>query len=92
MEKQNTKAKSVSRTFRIPEKVDKEIIQEAAERNTTVSEVAIGRLQHSKKGLTPEMMVKVQDIVNVAVELCGNNEKLRNEITGKAEELWKILR
>lgn len=92
MEKQNTKAKSVSRTFRIPEKVDKEIIQEAAERNTTVSEVAIGRLQHSKKGLTPEMMVKVQDIVNVAVELCGNNEKLRNEITGKAEELWKILK
>ena len=92
MDTKEVKAKSVSRTFRIPEKVDKEIIQEAAERNTTVSEVAIGRLQHSKKGLTPEMMVKVQDIVNVAVELCGNNEKLRNEITGKAEELWKILK
>ena len=55
----NSKPRTVLKPIRIPEKVVKEIEQEASSKNTTFSDIANYRLQHHQNPLTPELLAKM---------------------------------
>ena len=87
------KEKTVSKAIRIQESVVEEINKEAKAQNKTFSDIANYRLKHFTRPLTPAIMAKVQDIVNMTAELVGEYaskdvESLQKEV----EELWKYVR
>lgn len=89
----NSKPRTVLKPIRIPEKVVKEIEQEASSRNTTFSDIANYRLQHHQNPLTPELLAKIQDICNHAIEAVKNNSLTMAKTTElEVSLLWKYLK
>ena len=85
---------TVQKSIRIPKKLA-ETIQMEAEKNfdNNFSDAANYRMQHFECPLTPEIVAKVQDIVNLATE---SIEQKSGEKAEKAQQevkcLWKYLR
>lgn len=88
------KEPSVPKSVRIPADVMAEIEKEAKEKfGGNVSDDINYRLKHFKSPLTPVIMVKVQNIVNTAVDTVKVNDpgkagKMQEEVN----DLWKYLR
>lgn len=84
---------SISKTIRIPVQVVRDIEQEAYEKNTTFSNVALYRLQHHENQLTPALLAKLQDIANLATEAVNESSPTKAEMAQKeVSELWKYLK
>lgn len=88
-----TKGKTILKPLRIPEPVVKDIEQEAYEKNTTFSDIAIYRLQHHENPLTPTLLAKMQDIANLATEAANQPSPTKAKIVQmEVALLWKFLK
>lgn len=84
---------TIPKTIRIPVQVVRDIEQEAYEKNTTFSNIALYRLQHHENQLTPALLVKLQDIANLATEAVNESSPTKAEMAQKeVSELWKSLK
>lgn len=54
------------KTLRIPNDTIADIEREANTNNTTFSNIAIDRLRHKDNTLTPEVLSKIQTIINLS--------------------------
>ena len=75
--------KTSSKSLRIPNDMIADIENEATEKNTTFSDIAIERMRHKGENNTPYILTEVQTIIN----LCRNGEieKAQEE----ENKLWK---
>lgn len=87
-----TKELTISKTMRIPVPVVRDMEQEAHEKDTTFSEIAINRLQHHQNQLTPALLAKLQDVANLATEAAveaspEKAEKVQQEVAAICKSL-----
>ena len=85
---------TVKKSIRIPTKLA-ETIQMEAEKDfdNNFSDATNYRMQHYKCPLTPKIVAKVQDIVNLATESIEQNSAEKAEKAQKeVKYLWKYLR
>ena len=88
------KVPSVQKSVRIPTDVMAEIEKEAKEDfGGNVSDDIVFRLRHFKAPLTPVIKVKVQNLVNKAVDTVKNIDPSKvDEMQKEVDDLWKYLR
>lgn len=88
------KEPSVPKSVRIPTDVMAEIEKEAKEKfGGNISDDINYRLKHFKSPLTPVIMVKVQNLVNTAVDTVKVNDPGKaDKMQEEANDLWKYLR
>lgn len=86
------KNQTTPKTIRIPNKTISEIENEASKKNTTFSEIAIRRLQHSDNALTPSILAKIQNVINTAMEgaKTGSVEMIE-KAQKEGNDLWKRI-
>ncbi len=88
-----TKGKTILKPLRIPEPVVRDIEQEACEKNTTFSDIAIYRLQHHENPITPALLAKLQDIANLATEAANQSSPTKAKMVQmEVALLWKSLK
>lgn len=80
------------KTLRIPNDTIADIEKEASANDTTFSDIAINRLRHKDKALTPQVLTKLQTILNRSLEgaRTGSVEKIE-EAQKEANELWEKM-
>ena len=86
------KQKKISISLRIPESIQKELGEEAEKTGTSVSKVAIYRMQHNKSVLTPAVIAKIQNIVNIATDMTNANTEATRNLQERVNELWKFVK
>lgn len=88
------KGHSVQKSVRIPTDVLAEIEKEAKEDfGGNVSDDIVFRLKHFKAPLTPVIMVKVQNLVNTAVDTVKDTDPSKaDKMQKEVDDLWKYLR
>ncbi|WP_028519297.1 hypothetical protein [Ruminococcus flavefaciens] len=87
-----SKLKSYLRTIRFPEDIVADIEREAEETGKDFSKVVIYRLRNYHKPLTPDVMVKIQNIVNHALACVLKGSRSIQGLQREVNELWKYLR
>ena len=80
------------KTLRIPNDTIADIEKEASAKDTTFSDIAINRLRHKDNALTPQVLTKLQTILNrsLAGARTGSIEKIE-EAQKEANELWEKM-
>lgn len=80
------------KTLRIPNDTIADIEKEAFAKNTTFSDIAINRLRNKDNALTPQVLTKLQTILNRSLEgaRTGSVEKIE-EAQKEANELWEKM-
>ena len=80
------------KTLRIPNDTIADIEKEASAKDTTFSDIAINRLRHKDNALTPQVLTKLQTILNRSREgaRTGSVEKIE-EAQKEANELWEKM-
>ena len=80
------------KTLRIPNDTIADIEKEASAKNTTFSDIAINRLRNKDNALTPQVLTKLQTILNRSLEgaRTGSVEKIE-EAQKEANELWERM-
>ena len=70
-----------------------DIEQTAKDKGITFSEEAVRRMKNSDSSLTPDVMVKVQNVVNLSLEAAftKSEDKAYKALEG-VNELWKSLK
>ena len=86
------KQKKISISLSIPESIQKELGEEAERTGTSVSKVAIYRMQHHKSVLTPAVIAKIQNIVNIATDMTNANTEATKNLQERVNELWKFVK
>ena len=86
------KQKKISISLRIPEGIQKELGEEAERTGTSISKVAIYRMQHHKSVLTPAVIAKIQNIVNIATDMTNANTEATKNLQERVNELWKFVK
>lgn len=88
------KEPSVPKSVRIPTDVMAEIEKEAKEKfGGNISDDINYRLKHFKAPLTPVIMVKVQNLVNTAVDTVKDTDPSKaDKMQKEVDDLWKYLR
>jgi len=80
-------------SFRASQK-DKELIGENAKNmGLNASEYMLRRCTKTESHITPEIMVKIQDIVNLACSLAGEEDSyFAGYLRERVKELWYLLK
>lgn len=80
------------KTLRIPNDTIADIEREASAKDTTFSDIAINRLRHKDNALTPQILSKLQTVLNKFLEgaRTGSVETIK-EAQKEANELWKKI-
>lgn len=85
--------KSVPMNVRVPYELYEEISHEAEAKGCSLSEEVVRRLRNSRNGLTPEIPVMVQNIINYAVCIARDvYPDACKEIEEMGMKLWKYLK
>ena len=87
------KERTIQKSMRIPVKLYETIQQEAMQKKTQFSKVAVKLMHNGLNGLDPATMAKNQNFLNLCVEAMrtGSEEKM-NEAQRVGDELWKSLK
>ncbi|MBR4627284.1 MAG: hypothetical protein IKO47_06245 [Ruminococcus sp.] len=84
---------TVQKSIRIPKRVADSIEKEAADKNRSFSDIANYRLKQSGNSLTPAMLVKLQNIANLAVEAVEEKSTTKaKEAQKEVAKLWNCLK
>ena len=87
------RSKTTIKSFRMPDTLISDIENTATEKKITFSEEAVYRMKHSDSKLTPEVMVRVQNVVNLSLEAAfTKSEDKAYEALEGVNELWKFLK
>lgn len=85
--------KTTLRSIRVPNELDSAIQQEACEKGTTYSKIAVKYLRVGMKGLDPATMAKIQKVLDKSTEaLRTGSMELQSEAQEGANKLWKSLK
>lgn len=87
------KERTILKSMRIPVKLYETIQQEAKQKKTQFSKVAVKRMHNGLNELDPATMACIQNVMNLCVEAMrtGSEEKM-NEAQRVGDELWKSLK
>lgn len=80
------------KTLRIPNDTITDIEREALAKDTTFSDITINRLRHKDNALMPQVLTKLQTILNRSLEgaRTGSVEKVE-EAQKEANALWEKI-
>ena len=82
---------TVTKSIKLTEHQAMEITAKAKAKNMTFSSYAADRLIHDENNLTPEIVVRVQEIVN-KVNGCDMPNDVRKSINEECKRLWELLK
>ena len=87
------RSKSTVKSLRMSDTLISDIEQTAKDKGITFSEEAVRRMKNSDSSLTPDVMVKVQNVVNLSLEAAftKSEDKAYKALEG-VNELWKSLK
>lgn len=87
------RSKTTVKSLRMSDTLISDIEQTAKDKGITFSEEAVRRMKHSDSNLTPDVMVKVQNVVNLSLEAAfTQSEDKAYEALEEVNELWRSLK
>lgn len=89
-----TKESTVKKSVRIPTRVAEELIKDADNKfNSNFSDAVVYRLQHFQCPLTPAIVGKIQNIVNLATDPeKAQDPQKQDEMQKEVLGLWNYLK
>lgn len=91
--KKTKNPKSIPMNVRVPIELHEELMEVAKRNGRTLSEEVIRRLRNSKNGMTPDIPILVQGIINYAVGLVKNvHPEGCEEIERLGMMVWRYLK
>ena len=92
MRKQSEK-KDVIRSVRMTEEEDQNIVCLAKQRKQSVSAYMVEQSMHPGHGMRPELLVRIQNLLNTAVQSEGKlDPEALNEMRKEANDIWSLLK